>query len=131
MPTYDYLCEVCGNRFDAWQKFSDDPITVCPKCAGHVRRVIHPVGLVFKGGGFYINDTRGSGSTARSAATEDGAQGEKAEKAETAATSGAAKSDAGASAASASAQGKSEGGKSESKPATGGGGEVAASKTAS
>lgn len=58
MPTYDYLCEQCRHRFDAWQKITDEPIVVCPECGGHVHRVIHPVGLVFKGGGFYSTDTR-------------------------------------------------------------------------
>jgi putative FmdB family regulatory protein len=69
MPTYDYLCESCGNRFDAWQKMSDDPITLCPKCAGHVRRIIHPAGIVFRGSGFYSTDTRGASAAADSGAS--------------------------------------------------------------
>lgn len=71
MPTYDYRCESCGNRFDVWQKMTDDPLTVCPKCAGHVRRVIHPAGIVFKGSGFYITDTRGTSAAAASSASSD------------------------------------------------------------
>ncbi|MBF6591966.1 MAG: hypothetical protein IVW57_15765 [Ktedonobacterales bacterium] len=58
MPTYDYHCPSCGKRFEAWQKMSDEPITVCPDCSGQVRRIIHPAGIVFKGGGFYKTDHR-------------------------------------------------------------------------
>ncbi len=58
MPTYEYVCQSCGARFEAWQKITDDPIDVCPTCGEHVRRIIFPVGLVFKGSGFYVNDTR-------------------------------------------------------------------------
>jgi putative FmdB family regulatory protein len=58
MPTYSYRCATCDNRFDAFQKFADDPLTVCPECGGLVKRVIQPVGVVFKGSGWYINDSR-------------------------------------------------------------------------
>ena len=71
MPTYEYLCQSCGARFEAWQKITDDPIEVCPTCGEHVRRIIFPVGLVFKGSGFYINDTR-SGSSRATPAAESG-----------------------------------------------------------
>lgn len=66
MPTYEYLCQSCGARFEAWQKMSDDPIDTCPTCGNHVRRIIFPVGLVFKGSGFYINDTRSAATPAKS-----------------------------------------------------------------
>lgn len=75
MPTYDYVCDACGNRFDMWQMFSADPITTCPRCQGHVRRIIHPVGLVFKGSGFYITDTRGKGTVVEPAAAQSDAAG--------------------------------------------------------
>jgi putative FmdB family regulatory protein len=65
MPTYEYLCQSCGARFEAWQKMSDDPIDTCPTCGNHVRRIIFPVGLVFKGSGFYINDTRSAATSAK------------------------------------------------------------------
>jgi putative FmdB family regulatory protein len=67
MPTYEYLCQSCGARFEAWQKMSDDPIDTCPTCGNHVRRIIFPVGLVFKGSGFYINDTRTAATSAKPA----------------------------------------------------------------
>jgi putative FmdB family regulatory protein len=58
MPTYSYRCAACENRFDAFQKFAEDPLTDCPECGGLVKRVIQPVGVVFKGSGWYINDSR-------------------------------------------------------------------------
>jgi len=69
MPTYEYLCQACGARFDAWQKITDDPIETCPTCGDHVHRVLYPVGLVFKGSGFYKTDNRG-GSTGAGGSTE-------------------------------------------------------------
>jgi len=62
MPTYDYKCEECGVRFERFQHFSDDPIECCPECSGKVHRVIHPVGIVFKGKGFYVTDNRANNS---------------------------------------------------------------------
>ncbi len=58
MPMYDYRCKACGARFEAWQKFSDDPISVCPTCSGPAQRVIHAAGIMFKGSGFYSTDSR-------------------------------------------------------------------------
>ncbi len=72
MPTYEYLCQACGSRFDAWQKITDDPIETCPTCGDHVHRVLYPVGLVFKGSGFYKTDNRGGsgGSTSSGGSSE-------------------------------------------------------------
>ena len=58
MPTYEYACAECGERLEAVQKFSDDPLTVCPACGGRLRKVFSPVGIVFKGSGFYRTDSR-------------------------------------------------------------------------
>jgi len=58
MPTYAYQCQECGHAFDAFQKFSDDPLTACPQCEGRIRRVIHPTPVVFKGSGWYITDSK-------------------------------------------------------------------------
>ena len=63
MPTYQYQCRDCGHGFDQYQKFSDDPLTVCPSCGGEVRRVIQNVGVVFKGSGWYITDSRKSSNS--------------------------------------------------------------------
>ncbi|HEX8995104.1 MAG TPA: FmdB family zinc ribbon protein [Ktedonobacterales bacterium] len=58
MPMYDYRCKACGARFEAWQKFTDDPISVCPNCSGPAQRVIHAAGIMFKGSGFYSTDSK-------------------------------------------------------------------------
>jgi putative FmdB family regulatory protein len=63
MPVYTYECQECGVRFDARQSFSDAPIEVCVECGGHTHKVIGPVGVVFKGSGFYVNDSRSNSST--------------------------------------------------------------------
>jgi len=69
MPTYSYKCEECGISFERIQRFSDDPLTTCPECNGPVHRVIFPVGIVFKGSGFYVTDHRNN-STATLPATK-------------------------------------------------------------
>lgn len=56
VPTYGYRCDNCDHTFEVLQKMSDDPITECEKCKGEVRRILYPVGIVFKGSGFHIND---------------------------------------------------------------------------
>jgi len=68
VPTYQYACTECGGQFEAVQKFSDDPLTVHEACGGKLRKVFSPVGIVFKGSGFYRTDSRGSSSTASSPA---------------------------------------------------------------
>jgi putative FmdB family regulatory protein len=65
VPTYEYACAECGERLEAVQKFSDDPLTVCPACGGRLRKVFSPVGIVFKGSGFYRNDSRVSANGAK------------------------------------------------------------------
>jgi putative FmdB family regulatory protein len=62
MPTYVYACDSCGTQFEQFQSFRDEPLRTCPKCAGAVRRVFQPVGIVFKGSGWYITDSRKAGS---------------------------------------------------------------------
>ncbi len=59
MPTYQYSCTDCGHFFETFQSFSDDSLTVCPECDGKLRKVFNAVGVVFKGSGFYRNDSRG------------------------------------------------------------------------
>ena len=59
MPTYQYACTECGHAFEQVQSFSDDALTVCPECQGRLRKLFNAVGVVFKGSGFYRNDSRG------------------------------------------------------------------------
>ena len=62
MPTYEYACTDCGQRLEVVQSFSDANLTVCPECEGRLRKVFSPVGVVFKGSGFYKTDSRKAGS---------------------------------------------------------------------
>lgn len=79
VPTYSYACTECGDRFDAVQAFSDDALTTCTKCSGKLRKLFGSVGVVFKGSGFYRNDSRdssksssnGSGSSSKSSDSSD------------------------------------------------------------
>ncbi|WP_406125460.1 FmdB family zinc ribbon protein [Streptomyces sp. NBC_00989] len=63
MPTYQYQCTECGEGLEAVQKFTDDALTECPNCGGRLKKVYSAVGIVFKGSGFYRNDSRGSSSS--------------------------------------------------------------------
>ncbi len=75
MPTYEYLCQTCSHRFETWQKMTDEPLSICPECGGHIRRVFYPAGVVFKGSGFYSTDYNNH----KSAATSDNGEAKKAE----------------------------------------------------
>ena len=73
MPTYQYTCTECGEQVEAVQKFSDEPLSVCTNCGGRLRKVFSPVGIVFKGSGFYRTDSRNGSSSAPAAkANQDG-----------------------------------------------------------
>ena len=63
MPTYEYACTECGDRTEVVRSFSDEPPTTCTVCGGPLRKVFSPVGIVFKGSGFYRTDSRGKPST--------------------------------------------------------------------
>jgi putative FmdB family regulatory protein len=58
MPIYEYECKACNRSFERLQHFSDEPVKACPECGGPVQRVIQPVGIIFKGSGFYATDNR-------------------------------------------------------------------------
>jgi putative FmdB family regulatory protein len=72
VPTYQYACTECGGQIEAVQRFTDDPLTVHDACGGRLRKVFSPVGIVFKGSGFYRTDSRkgSSASEAKPAAPE-------------------------------------------------------------
>ena len=63
MPTYQYVCTECGGQLEAVQKFTDEPLTVHETCGGRLRKVFSPVGIVFKGSGFYRTDSRDKSSS--------------------------------------------------------------------
>jgi putative FmdB family regulatory protein len=110
MPTYQYACTSCGERLEAVQKFSDDPLTECPACGGRLRKVFSPVGVVFKGSGFYKTDSRSKSSSSSGSSSS--------------APSSSSKSDDGASSASTSSTSTTDSGSS-----TGGSGEKKAGNT--
>ena len=69
MPTYQYACTECGHSFEQFQSFSEDALTVCPKCDGRLRKLFNAVGVVFKGSGFYRTDSRSSTTSSTPAAS--------------------------------------------------------------
>ena len=92
MPTYQYACTECGDQLEVVQKFSDSPLTVCPACEGRLRKVFSPVGIVFKGSGFYRTDSRsGNGSAAKETAGDSSSSADS--KADSGSKSDSAKSD--------------------------------------
>jgi putative FmdB family regulatory protein len=70
VPTYQYTCTDCGEPVEAVQKFTDDPLTACAVCGGRLRKVFSPVGIVFKGSGFYRTDSRNGSVSASDAKKE-------------------------------------------------------------
>ncbi|GCE04380.1 FmdB family zinc ribbon protein [Dictyobacter aurantiacus] len=106
MPTYEYLCQTCSHRFETWQKMTDEPLTVCPECGNHIRRVLFPAGVVFKGSGFYKTDysqtktlassngdakKADSNSEGKSSSTESGSSSEKSSSTSASSTPAASK----------------------------------------
>lgn len=82
MPTYQYVCTQCDTPLEAVQSFSDAALTECPTCGGQLRKVFSAVGVVFKGSGFYKNDSRGKSSTTEAPAAKSDSKTEtKTEKA--------------------------------------------------
>jgi putative FmdB family regulatory protein len=72
MPLYDYRCRSCDHELEVQQSINDDALTTCPECGGELRKVFSPVGISFKGSGFYRNDARSS-SNGGSKRSGDGA----------------------------------------------------------
>jgi putative FmdB family regulatory protein len=68
MPTYEYRCKDCGEHLEVVQSFRDDALTDCPRCSGALKKVFQPIGIAFKGTGFYKTDSR-SGSSGTSTST--------------------------------------------------------------
>ncbi len=103
MPIYGYRCTQCGHELEVFQSMSAEPLRVCPECGGPLRKLLYPVGVQFKGSGFYTTDyksgsssgsrsSNGSGSSSGEGGTSGGGESEgksekKAEKADGAATS--------------------------------------------
>jgi len=103
MPLYEYQCENCGHRFEVIQKYSDAPVSVCPKCGGPVQKLLSSPAIQFKGSGFYLTDYGRGGKTDSASAS---------------AGKGEAKADGGKSEGTATSKSESSASSSESKPST-------------
>ena len=103
MPTYEYACRDCGEHLEVVQSFTDAPLSVCGACGGALRKVFSAAGIIFKGSGYYVTDTRekaakpSSGSGGAKGGSKDGSEGKGAPK------------DGGASSSSKSSEGSSKG----------------------
>lgn len=120
MPTYQYACTECGEQSEVIQKFTDDPLTVCSACGGRLRKVFSPVGIVFKGSGFYRTDSRASANGSKqngSRGTAETSADSKPADSSTGDSGGSSKSGDSASTGSKSGDGKSGTGKSGSSSA--------------
>jgi putative FmdB family regulatory protein len=73
MPTYEYACDSCGHQFEQFQSFTESALTECPECKGAIRKVFSNVGVVFKGSGFYKNDSRSTPAAPTAATTPEAA----------------------------------------------------------
>jgi putative FmdB family regulatory protein len=121
VPTYQYACTECGHGFEQFQSFSDDALTECPTCGGRLRKVFNSVGIVFKGSGFYRNDSRDAAAKAKDGKPKDGkatesvgsGKSETSGSSETSGKSGGAKSDT-------SGSGAKSGGSSDKSSSTSG-----------
>jgi putative FmdB family regulatory protein len=82
MPTYGYRCDGCGVEFEQFQRITEPPLTECPQCGGTVRRLLYPVGILFKGPGFHITDYRKSDKSGASSSSESKSEGSEATKKE-------------------------------------------------
>jgi putative FmdB family regulatory protein len=104
MPTYEYACTECGERTEVVRSILDEPMTTCTVCGGALRKVFSPVGIVFKGSGFYRTDSRGRPSTSKA----DGGDKDKSKKAaDNSSASKSSSSDGGSSSSTTKAAEKS------------------------
>lgn len=117
MPVYEYRCRACGHQFEVQQSISDDPLATCEECGGDLRKVFAPVGISFKGSGFYKTDSR-SGS--KRSGSNGAASKESSSSTSSSEGSGSGSSDSGSSGSSDTSTGSS--GSSEKSSAASGSG---------
>lgn len=82
MPTYEYKCNKCRHRFELRQKITENPIRICPNCRGKLQKIFYPAGIIFKGDGFYITESRKEKEKREKKTQEKGKEIEKEEKKE-------------------------------------------------
>lgn len=118
MPTYEYVCRECGEHLEVFQSFRDDALTTCNACQGQLRKVFSPAGILFKGSGFYVTDTRAERDAAKSGSSKsDGSSSSKSSS--DASGSSSSDSDSGSSSGSDSDSGSDSGSKSGSESGSG------------
>jgi putative FmdB family regulatory protein len=131
VPTYQYACTDCADRVEVVQKFTDDPLTVCASCGGRLRKVFSPVGIVFKGSGFYRTDSRSAPKSAEPATSSaNGSDGKKSDSSSSDTSSGdkggkSDKKETVSSSSSGSSSGSSSSGSSSSSSSGSSGSKVA------
>lgn len=80
MPIYGYRCSQCGHELEVFQSMSAEPLSICPECSGPLRKLLYPVGVHFKGSGFYTTDYKNGGASrstsGSSTSTDSGGDGE-------------------------------------------------------
>jgi putative FmdB family regulatory protein len=118
VPTYQYVCTDCGGQLEVVQKFSDDALTQHDACGGKLRKVFSPVGIVFKGSGFYRTDSRNGSGSSVSSSTSNGSAEDKSGKSEKSADKTEKKSDTTTTSSGSSSSPSSSGSGSGSSAAT-------------
>jgi putative FmdB family regulatory protein len=124
VPTYQYVCTECGGQLEAVQKFTDEPLTV-HDCGGRLRKVFSPVGIVFKGSGFYRTDSRGkepSGASSSASPSKESGSKESKEKGSSSSSSDSASSSSSDSSSSSKSGGDSSSSSSASSASSSSGG---------
>jgi putative FmdB family regulatory protein len=124
VPTYQYACTDCGDKSEVVQRFTDDPLTVCVVCGGKLRKIFSPVGIVFKGSGFYRTDSR-NGSSTVAAGKDAGTSGSNGSSSDSAASTSSSSSSPSSSSSDSSGSGSASTGSGDKKSS------VAASSTTS
>jgi putative FmdB family regulatory protein len=97
MPIYEYACTACGERTEAKQGFDDPPLDTCLVCGGKLRKLYSPVGIVFKGSGFYSTDSKKKSSTSSGSSGSSSASTAKGEKTDKAPKASGGREDGGSS----------------------------------
>lgn len=128
MPTYEYVCRECGEHLEVFQSFRADPLTTCSSCQGSLRKVFSPAGILFKGSGFYVTDTRAEREAAKSGSAKSDGSGSaqsSSDSGDSSSSGGGSASDSGSGDGSSSGSGSDSGSKSGSD-SSGSGSESAA-----
>lgn len=120
MPTYEYVCRSCGHQLEVVQKFSDAPLQTCERCHGQLRKVYNPAGIIFKGSGYYVTDTRaGNGKAGRTPAAAGATGTADGSSSDTSSSDSSSTSDAKSSPDTSSSKSSSDGSSGTSESRTG------------